>query len=114
MRCPHCGHTQALPDGARGVIHEYDFQQGIARARMQPSEALIQGGHNVQCEGCGAQTVVAGRRRAVRSAGSPVVMAIQKLGEIFAPESLLPFKLDARAAKDAYQKWVGGLWFAPT
>ena len=117
MRCPHCGHTQALQGGssggARGVIHEHDFQQGIARARKQPSEAMVQGGHNVQCEGCGAQTVVAGQAARCPFCGSPVVMAIQQLGEIFAPESLLPFKLDARAAKDAYQKWVGGLWFAP-
>jgi DNA-directed RNA polymerase subunit RPC12/RpoP len=114
LRCPHCGHTQALPGAAGGVIHEHDFSQGIARARRQPAEALVKDGHNVQCEGCGAQTVVAGQAARCPFCGSPVVMAIRELGEIFTPESLLPFKLDARAAKERYLAWVGGLWFAPS
>jgi hypothetical protein len=32
---------------------------------------------------------------------------------VFAPESLLPFKLDLAEAKTAFDGWVRGLWFAP-
>lgn len=112
MRCPHCGHEQALVPGD-GVIHEHDFRAGIARARRQPSAAMVKGGHNVQCEGCGAQTVVAGQASRCPFCGAPVVLVTADLGEIFTPESLLPFKLDNRQAKDCYTKWVGSLWFAP-
>ena len=111
MRCPHCGHTQALPGG--GVISEHDFHAGIARARRQPSAALVEGGHNVQCEGCGAQTVVAGQAARCPFCGSPVVVEIKELGQVIVPESVLPFGLDARKAKERYEAWVGGLWFAP-
>ena len=112
MRCPHCGHTQAVV-GGDGVITEHDFRAGIARARRQPANAMIKDGHTVQCEGCGAQTVVAGQAARCPFCGAPVVVVAAERGEIFPPESLLPFKLDARQAKDGYQKWVGGLWFAP-
>ncbi len=118
LHCRHCGHTQALgsSDGGgagSGMIHEHDFREGLARARRQPASALVKDGHTVQCEGCGAQSVVAGQAARCPFCGSPVVMAIAELGEIFTPESLLPFKLDARAAKERYQTWVSGLWFAP-
>ncbi len=117
LHCRHCGHSQPLGGtaaGSGGTIREHDFREGITRARRQPAEAMIKDGHTVQCEGCGAQSVVAGQASRCPFCGSPVVMATADLGEIFTPESLLPFKLDARVAKDRYQGWVGGLWFAPS
>lgn len=111
LRCPHCGHTQTI--AAAGVVHEHDFTQAIARARTQSASTIVQGGHTVQCEGCGAQTVVAGQAARCPFCGSPVVVAIADLGEVFSPESVLPFGLDARKAKERYAAWVAGLWFAP-
>ena len=111
LRCPHCGHTQAI--AAAGVVQEHDFSQAIGRARTQSASTMVQGGHTVQCEGCGAQTVVAGQAARCPFCGSPVVVAIADLGEVFVPESVLPFGLDARRAKALYEAWVAGLWFAP-
>ena len=111
LHCPHCGHTQAI--AARGGVQEYDFLTALQHARRQPASALIPGGHTVQCEGCGAQSVVAGQAARCPFCGSPVVVEVKDLGEIFVPESVLPFNFEARQAKERYQKWIAGLWFAP-
>ena len=115
LHCKHCGHTQELKVavGPAAAVQAYDFREGIAKARRQPASSMVKDGHTVQCEGCGAQSVVAGQASRCPFCGSPVVLATVELGEIFTPDSLLPFKLDARAAKASYQAWVGALWFAP-
>jgi DNA-directed RNA polymerase subunit RPC12/RpoP len=112
LHCPHCGHTQGIAGRRRGV-HEHDFSQGLARARQSSASAMVKDGHTVQCEGCGAQTVVAGQATRCPFCGSPVVVEIKELGQVIVPESVLPFGLDARKAKERYEAWVGGLWFAP-
>jgi Zn finger protein HypA/HybF involved in hydrogenase expression len=111
LHCPHCGHTQAISAGAD--IQEYDFRTALSRARRSSASALVPGGHTVQCEGCGAQSVVAGQASRCPFCGSPVVVETQELGEVFVPESLLPFNFDAKQAKQRYEAWVAGLWFAP-
>ena len=47
----------------------------------------------VQCEGCGAQTVVAGQATRCPFCGSPVVVEIKELGQVIVPESVLPLSL---------------------
>jgi len=42
-----------------------------------------------------------------------VVTATSKAKPI-KPKALLPFKINARQAKDAYSNWMGKLWFAPS
>ncbi len=111
LHCKHCGHTQNI--GGGGGVQEHDFSQGLARARRGAASAMVQDGHTVQCEGCGAQTVVAGQAARCPFCGCPVVVEIKELGQTLVPESVLPFGLDARQAKDRYEAWVGKLWFAP-
>lgn len=109
LRCGHCGHTQALA-GERAVI-EHDFQDMLQRIARAPATAL--GGHTVQCEGCGAQSVLTGQAGRCAFCGSPVVIDVKELGEIVPPESLLPFRIDAEKARAAFRTWVRKLWFAP-
>ncbi len=111
LHCPHCGHTQAIAGGAE--VREHDFSQGLARARRGAASAMVKDGHTVQCEGCGAQTVVGGQAARCPFCGSPVVVEIKELGQAIVPEAVLPFGLDARKAKERYEAWVGKLWFAP-
>ncbi len=111
LRCTHCGHVQSMT-GGQGV-HKHDFAGAIARARRQPAGALVQGGHDVRCDGCGAQTAVSGQADRCPFCGSPVVLEVKELGEMFAPEGVLPFKLDKRKATDCYTRWISKLWFAP-
>lgn len=109
LKCPHCDHTQAI-SGDKAVF-EHDFEDMLRRLRRAPPAAL--GGHTVQCEGCGAQATVSGQAQRCAFCGNPVVMEVRDLGEIIPPESLLPFGIDARKAKERFEAWVGSLWFAP-
>ena len=111
LHCPRCGHTQAILGGA--AVRAHDFSQGLARARRGAASAMVKDGHTVQCEGCGAQTVVGGQAARCPFCGSPVVVEIKELGQAIVPEAVLPFGLDARKAKERYEAWVGKLWFAP-
>lgn len=111
LKCPHCGHTQQIA-GDKAVF-EHDFEDMRQRLRRAPASSMVAGGHTVQCEGCGAQTVVAGQAARCPFCGSPVVVDVGTLGEIVPPESVLPFAIDQRAAQESFQKWVGSLWFAP-
>lgn len=112
LHCGHCGHSRAVTEGG-AAIHEHDFQTALATARRLPPAALIPGGHTVQCSGCGAQTVVAGQAARCPFCSSPVVVEVESLGEVFVPESVLPFKLAAPAARAAFDRWIESLWFAP-
>lgn len=109
LRCGHCGHAQAI--GGEKAVLEHDFQDMLQRIARAPATAL--GGHTVQCEGCGAQSVLTGQAGRCAFCGSPVVIDVKELGEIVPPESLLPFSIDGARARAAFQTWVGKLWFAP-
>jgi Zn finger protein HypA/HybF involved in hydrogenase expression len=109
LRCPHCGHTQAIT--AQRAVQEYDFKDMLRRIARAPATSL--GEHTIQCEGCGAQAMLAGQAGRCAFCGSPVVMDVKALGEIVPPESVLPFAIDRRRASEAFHQWVRKLWFAP-
>lgn len=109
LRCGHCGHTQAIR-GENAVL-EYDFQDMLRRIARAPATSL--GAHTIQCEGCGAQAMLAGQAGRCAFCGAPVVMDVKELGEIVPPDSLLPFGIDGPAARTSFQTWVSKLWFAP-
>lgn len=109
LRCGHCGHTQAIA-GERSVL-EHDFQDMLQRIARAPATSL--GEHTIQCEGCGAQAMLAGQAGRCAFCGAPVVMDVKELGEIVPPESLLPFGIDGARAREAFRQWVSKRWFAP-
>lgn len=109
LRCGHCGHMQAIAGGRAG--QEHDFQDMLQRIARTPARSL--GGHTIQCEGCGAQAMLDGQAGRCAFCGSPVVMDVKELGEIVPPESVLPFGIDGARAREAFQRWVRKLWFAP-
>ncbi len=110
LRCGHCGHEQVID--ARGkAVFEHDFDALRSRARRAPATSL--GGHTIQCEGCGARATITGQAARCAFCGSPVVVEVEDLGEVIAPESLLPFGIDVRVARERFQAWVAKLWFAP-
>lgn len=112
LHCQHCGHTQAIA-ARRGGLYEHDFATAMARVRKLSPEALVPGGTPVRCSGCGARTVIPGQASRCPFCRSPVVAEVEALGELFAPESVLPFTIDARRAKQLFAEWIVGQWFAP-
>ena len=118
LECEYCGHQQAIPSadeaGIEREVVEYDFAEGLAKARRVKTSDLVQGGKEVQCNGCGAHTVMAEQSGNCPYCDTPMVAAVEDdAATMILPESVLPFKLDDRKARDEFHSWINGLWFAP-
>lgn len=108
--CDHCGQENLIEYRQEDIL-EYDFHQALeelakARPVVESSE--------IQCEACGAhfkfeQSVHAGE---CPFCGTPIVTATGRSRAI-KPKSLLPFSINGSRAKQQFQLWLKGLWFAP-
>lgn len=120
--CGYCGHEQvvAIPassDTANSPtdtkIVEHDFNEAVKSARMMQATDVVEGGKEIQCSGCGANSIMTGQSDRCAFCGSPLVSEVKGKGTLFVPESVLPFHIDKAQAKQKYMDWIKGLWFAP-
>lgn len=112
LRCEYCGHEQKLGTENQAPILEYDFKTALAEVMKQPARSLMANGKEVRCTSCGAMTVTAHESTRCAFCDSPVVLA-PEAEELIPPESLLPFKIELKTAREAFKSWVKSRWFAP-
>jgi Zn finger protein HypA/HybF involved in hydrogenase expression len=112
LTCPYCNAQQDIAAAAEPVS-ERSFDQALAQLAMQPASTLAAGGHEIQCKGCGAITLLTGHASACPFCDSPLVVPVEQDRDTIVPDSLMPFKIDARTAMEAFKTWLGKLWFAP-
>ncbi|HJL39856.1 MAG TPA: hypothetical protein RMG48_01005 [Myxococcales bacterium LLY-WYZ-16_1] len=113
LRCSYCGHTQRLDAPASAPIVEYSFDEALAKAARIDARELNASGTEVRCQGCGATSVVEGHADRCAFCDSPVAVE-QGRDEIFRPESLLPFAIERKEARERFRSWLKKLWFAPS
>lgn len=113
LRCEYCGHEQKLGSEDDEPIVEYDFKQALSRVRNQPARSLMANGKEVRCTSCGALTVTDHEATRCAFCDSPVVLVPEE-DELIPPESLLPFKVEVKGAREAFKRWVSSRWFAPS
>ena len=113
MKCPYCGHHESIAVDQAPIV-EYDLQSGLQAMRRAPAGQLAEGGKVIQCEGCGAVATVTKQADRCAFCDSPAIVEADAAEEVFVPESLLPFIVDERAAREAFKTWAGKLWFAPS
>ncbi len=115
LKCPYCGHENPieLPEGETAVeaIVELDFERALADADAGGETEEVSA---VKCGSCGAEFQI---DPAIRSGhcpfcASPIVMEPRRVSHL-RPKSLLPFSIDAKAARERFRSWLSGLWFAP-
>lgn len=112
--CDHCGHMQPINDMSPWggmAIRELDFKQAIEN---QLPQAEIEETRTSQCPSCGATVEFDPDIHATECpfCATPVVTGTGANRHI-KPKGLLPFAIDEEIARDAMNKWMGGLWFAP-
>ena len=109
LKCPYCGALTPVPmdvtPPAEHDIHTAPVEEPLAWGEEK---------RVVQCEACGAQTILGPGESATRCAfcGSPHVLEDQSAAGI-APESVLPFAVTRDAAVSSFRKWLKGRFFAP-
>jgi len=108
LRCPYCGHLQDVP-AATAVIEEQSYDTWAA---LPPKPRAPAGAYRLTCHRCGAQTDSDNLSDSCPFCGAPIV-AETAGGDQIAPEAVVPFGIDPRAAQDAVRGWVRSRWFAP-
>lgn len=109
LKCPYCGHAQEVAAVSTAIEeHSYD-----AWAALPPKPRAPAGTYRLTCHRCGAQTDSDNLSDACPFCGAPIV-AQTAVGDQIAPEAVVPFGIDQRAAQDAVRGWVRSRWFAPS
>ncbi len=108
--CPACGNTAPIPVDRGAVIMEYPLSEAERMAPTDWESPTV----TIACSGCGTKTVVpadsgtaecpfCGSRQLVRDEASRTIR----------PESLIPFAITRKDAKDRFGTWIRKKWFAP-
>jgi len=115
MKCPYCGTQQDIPNQPQTkgapVGREIPIEEGLRLAARGFGTPVTQ----VSCSDCGASVNVSPGEQTAKCAfcGSQQVLAQEAPGTAIRPESLVPFKLDKKAANEKFEVWLGELWFRP-
>lgn len=113
LHCDYCGHHNHI-QLSQTKISEYDFQEAllaIQNAKLRPLDNT----EVIRCPNCAATFELTTNRHAgdCPFCGTPVVTDTEQ-ARLFQPKSLLPFVISEAEARQAFDKWIHGLWFAPS
>jgi DNA-directed RNA polymerase subunit RPC12/RpoP len=112
IKCDYCGHENAIPKRPWSRIEEQDLETGLTEIeKTAPTEEK----RTVKCSSCAAEFTFDPNVHAASCpfCGSPVVAETRSV-RVIQPAALVPFELDNKKAQDAFRKWLGNLWFAPS
>lgn len=113
LKCPYCGFVEEIQPENKD-IDEHDFE---AFLKHHAGAHVTITGHaeQVRCPGCGAVVILEDRIATERCpyCTTHLENKPEAAEAMIAPESLLPFAIDQRKARDAFNRWIEGLWFAP-
>lgn len=113
LHCDYCGHDNHIVD-APVTIKEYSFEaalEALAYAERHPLDST----QVIKCPNCSATFELKTNHHAgdCPFCGTPVVTSTEQTRH-FQPKSLLPFTITEQQAQQAFDQWIGGLWFAPS
>ena len=113
LTCPYCGHREAIGSSDAPIV-EYSLDSGLKAMRRMPAGGLAKGGRAVRCEGCGAVATTTTQAGRCPFCDAPAIVDADPLEEVFVPESVLPFAIEERRAREQFKQWVASRWFAPS
>jgi DNA-directed RNA polymerase subunit RPC12/RpoP len=110
LACGHCGHQHDIVLSREPIV-EYDFHSTLKHLPGGAPDAISL---SVKCHACSAEFEFDADLHADECpfCGSKIVVNAQQ-HRIIQPKALLPFRINAREASEAYRKWLRRLWFAP-
>jgi DNA-directed RNA polymerase subunit RPC12/RpoP len=113
LACKHCGHVVKIDAESGPPIHEHDFRDALTRLQRRPADQMTANAREVQCQNCGARTVVTVQATRCPFCDNAIVVAVEKAEDTIVPESVLPFGIDKPKAGELFQVWLKKRWFAP-
>ena len=113
--CPYCSTiSPAHIEEVEGKIKEHDLVTAL-RELPEDRRGWKSNKVSVRCQSCQAISIFDPDKVARRCdfCGSAQMIPYEQTKAPITPESLLPFKLDQSAVRDAIRRWYGSRWFAP-
>ena len=110
LKCDHCDNIIDFEKKDEPIL-EYDFfSVGDKDQKADTGDQTL----TIQCESCGAKTVVGTDTIAKFCAfcGSPHIISLEDMGGI-PPESVIPFQIPKKKAQESFKAWIKKRWFAP-
>jgi DNA-directed RNA polymerase subunit RPC12/RpoP len=119
LKCPYCGFVEVIPeadDDKRAEVREHDLDEFLERSEDRAGAAIQGRSFQVTCGGCGAVVMLEDRVATEKCpyCSTHLENKPEAVEHLIAPESLLPFTVSDRDARSAFDRWLHGLWFAPT
>lgn len=113
--CAFCGtESPYAPPLRQAPPDELDLASALREATPAPAGAQVR--QSVQCRSCRAIMLFDPARvgQNCEFCGSPALIAREQVDAPIHPGSLLPFKVDTVAAREAVKRWWGQQWLAPS
>ncbi|MEM7250124.1 MAG: primosomal protein N' (replication factor Y) - superfamily II helicase [Pseudomonadota bacterium] len=110
LLCENCGCLHRITH-RRGLIQEHDYYAALDQRPSPPLAATTA----TECGNCGARFELSDglHADACPFCDSSVVLDPKQFRHL-AVEGILPFEVTDRQSRDAFKKWLKGLWFAPS
>ena len=118
LKCPYCGHATVIAEPtseAEEQVVERDFEEYLEKLESGSGSPIAGHASQVRCSGCGAMVLLEDKVVTEKCpfCSTHLENKPESAASMIPPESLVPFKRDFRQAREAFEKWIGGLWFAP-
>ncbi len=115
LKCPYCGYEEKIERGDNEDVHERDYDDALDRDEAH-GKAIPGRSSESRCTGCGANVLLEDKVATEQCPFCNTHLENEPVAAqaMIPPESLLPFAVDLRGARDEFTAWLGSLWFAPT
>ena len=115
LKCPYCGYVEKI-EPSSGAVEEHDFEAYLKHQAGVTVTAVPGRSEQVRCTGCGAVVLLEDKLVTDRCpyCSTHLENKPESAENMIPPESLLPFAVEQRKARAAFEQWIAGLWFAPT
>ena len=114
LKCPYCGYLKEILREDSAEVAERDYIDYMEREEAH-GKAIPGRSSETRCPGCGANVLL--EDKMVTEKCPFCLTHLENKPEavhtMIAPESVLPFTVDLRKAREAFDAWLSSLWFAP-
>jgi DNA-directed RNA polymerase subunit RPC12/RpoP len=113
LQCPYCGYTQVI-EPSNQKLEEHDLE---AQLRHGDGGGVLAGrSTQVRCAACNAIVLLEDKVATDHCpyCGTHLENKPEAAETMIKPEGVIPFAVAHRDAIGSYERWLKGLWFAPT
>jgi DNA-directed RNA polymerase subunit RPC12/RpoP len=114
LRCPYCGHFEKIEPTAREVV-ERDWDEFWTHHEKE-EDRIAGRSSQVTCSVCGAIVLVEDKVQTDKCpyCGTFLENKPESAKGMIQPSGVLAFAITDREAREAFNRWVAGRWFAPS